>query len=74
MNQQKISDQNAEFFLRGIFFFIRPTKLVQPFKSNGQSEIEKGTRSLDLSRVRRLFQKKSGRQTDKQFFFFQKDI
>ena len=26
------------------------------------------TRSLDLSRVRRHFQKKSGRQTDKQFF------
>ena len=31
------------------------------------------TRSLDLSRVRRHFQKQRGRQTDKQFFS-QKDI
>ena len=35
----------------------------------GPSREFKITRSLDLSRVRRHFQKKSGRQTDKHFFF-----
>ena len=29
-------------FSRGIFFFLGPTKLVQPLKSYGQSKIEKG--------------------------------
>ena len=34
----------------------------------------KTTRSLDLSRVRRHFQKMSGRQTDKKFFFFKSTL
>ena len=37
-------------------------------KNEKKLRVEK-TRSLDLSRVRRHFQKMSGRQTDKQFFF-----
>ena len=42
------------FYYHCLFFFCRGLRK---------------TRSLDLSRVRRHFQKKSGRQTDKQFFF-----
>ena len=34
----------------------------------------KKTRSLDLSRVRRHFQKKSSKKTDKQFFFFKRTV
>ena len=38
-------------------------------ESERERERERKTRSLDLSRVRRHFQKKSGRQTDKLFIF-----
>ena len=38
-------------------------------KKKRPKQINEITRSLDLIRVRRHFQKKSGRQTDKHFFF-----
>ena len=42
-------------------------------KEKKRKERKKKTRSLDLSRVRRHFQKKV-RQTDRQTVFFQKNI
>ena len=38
----KKSVTKMQSFSRGIFFFFRPTKLVQPRKSYSQSKIEKG--------------------------------